>query len=189
MFSFTIEKWIPRFILNDKNGYALAKAIEAALKILNDTAEDGLALIDDYDAMPEWRLDELAWEFNCLYDYQADIELKREWIRNALSMHRLMGTPEAIREFLKAYFDDLVLEENWEYGGDPYHFRVLANGAWSESLKARTLAAIERAKNVRSVLDGMNAGERVNMGIESENTAIMRIPYPPCGTLYAGQWP
>ena len=38
MFTFDITKWVPRFLLNDKNGYALAKAIEAALQMMNDTS-------------------------------------------------------------------------------------------------------------------------------------------------------
>ena len=69
MFQFDIQKWIPKFVWNDRNGHALAMAINAGLKMLNDSAAVGLKLINDYDAMPEWRLDELAWETNCLYDY------------------------------------------------------------------------------------------------------------------------
>lgn len=90
MFQFDIQKWIPKFIWNDRNGHALAMAINAGLQMLNDSAAEGLKLINDYDDMPEWRLDELAWETNCLYDYNAPIETKRQWIKNALPFTNCM---------------------------------------------------------------------------------------------------
>ena len=128
MFTVDITKFVPNFLLADKNGYAIAMAFQAALQMMNDIISDGVDCVIDYDTMPEWRLDELAWELNCLYDYNADIEVKRDWIKNAIPYYRLYGTPQAITKYIGSYFDSIELEENWVYSGSPYHFRVTVDG-------------------------------------------------------------
>ena len=62
MFDFRIEDLLPAFLLADRNGYAMAKAVEAALKIMCSTVQTGLDIVKDVEQMPEWRLDEMAWE-------------------------------------------------------------------------------------------------------------------------------
>lgn len=153
MFTFEIERFLPKFILADKNGYALAKAIEAAVAYMNEKINEGANLISDYETMPEWRLDELAWEYNIPYDYSADVEIKRSWVSNVQSLSRLYGTPEGIRQYMAGYFEDATIEESWEYGGDPYHFRVIFPDSWTPEKVAWATKAIGIIKNVRSVLD------------------------------------
>lgn len=153
MFTFDVTKHVPRFLLEDKNGYALAKAIEAGVQMMNDTIQQGVNCIFDYDTMPEWRLDEMAWETGILYDYSAPVEVKRKWIENAMSLYSTYGTKGAVEEYLKAAFDTVTLEEWWEYGADPYHFRVTVTGEWSQANDDWAKKSIESVKNVRSVLD------------------------------------
>ena len=136
MFKFYVSRFVPKFILADKNGHAIAKAIEAAMQYMNKAIDTGVKCIYDFDTMPEWRLDELAWETNCLYDFHADVEAKRAWIRRAIPLYRLYGTPAAIYEYLDGYFDDIDVEENWQYGGDHYHFRVTVDGTWTPENEA-----------------------------------------------------
>ena len=155
MFTFNIEQWVPKFILNDKNGYAIAKAIEAAMQTMNDTVAEGLACIIDFDTMPEWRLDELAWEYNCLYDYNASIETKRNWIKNASRFYLTYGTPAGIVQYLQGVYGSVNVEEAAQYGADPYHFRVIVTGEWSQASDAWAQKAVEATKNVRSVLDNI----------------------------------
>jgi len=190
MFTFDIEKWVPKFILNDRNGYALAKAIEAGLQIMNDSIADGVKLINDYDSMPEWRLDELAWETNCLYDYNAPVETKRQWIKNVLPLYELYGTPKAIYQYIGSYFDKIDLQENWEYGGEPFHFRVTVEGEWTPENEAWARKAINTAKNVRSVLDSLRIGNTCLIGLSVESGVLAYITsYPMAGEDFAGQWP
>lgn len=81
MMEIVMERLFPKYLLNDKNGYALAKAIIKGMEIFIQTVQSGIDTVLDVDKMPEWRLDELAREYNCLYDYNEDIETKRRWIR------------------------------------------------------------------------------------------------------------
>ena len=190
MFRFDVEKWVPKFLMADKNGYAIAKAIETGIQIMNDTIEKGVDCIDDYDTMPEWRLDELAWETNCLYDYNADIEAKRKWIRDALPLYRIFGTPQAIYKYISGYFDSVDLEENWIYGGKPYHFRVTVEGKWTPENEAWTRKAIGTAKNVRSVLDSLRIGNKCFLALMAEGEVLARFNYPMTATdNWAGRWP
>ena len=153
MFQFDIAKYVPRFILNDKNGYAIAKAIEAGIQIMNDTIADGVKRVYDVDSMPEWQLDEMAWEYNIPYDYTAGIQIKREWVKNVQALSRLYGTPDGITEYMLGYFDQANIQESWEYDGDPFHFRMNFPDSWTPEKVAWATKAIQTVKNVRSVLD------------------------------------
>lgn len=169
MFEFNINKWVPKFILQDKNGYALAKAIEAGLQKMNDTIGTGVDLISEYDTMPEWRLDELAWEYNIFYDFSIDIDTKRRWIRDAVQSYSIYGTAEIIKRYLTAIFYSATVEENWEYEGDPYHFRIIITGQDNTGSAEIVQKTVEKIKNTRSVLDGIiyRSGESdalVNVG-------------------------
>ena len=120
MMELSIENLFPQFLLNDKNGYALAKAIEKALEIVCEKAQTGVNTVLDVEAMPEWRLDEMAWELGCLYDYTATLDQKRKWIRESTPLYAAYGTVQAIYNYLQGMFNETTVEECWEYGGDPF---------------------------------------------------------------------
>lgn len=185
-----INEIFPAFLLRDRNGYALAKAIEAGLSYMERVIEKGLACVMDCDTMPEWRLDEMAWETNCLYDYNADVEKKRKWIKDALPQYRLYGTPEGIYRYVRGYFDDIILEEWWEYGGEPYHFRITVDGNWTPEDEAWVRKAVGIVKNVRSVLDAFQIGIRGSLGMTAEGEVLARFTYPMTNEgQKAGTWP
>lgn len=158
---FDIRSIFPRFILRDKNGYALAKAIEAGLNYYLEKAREGLAAVQDVDSMPEWRLDELAWELNCLYDAAADIDIKREWVREAYKNARIHGTAEGVRQYLKTYFGESSITELGGTAGGAFLFDVNVSGIRSDENEAWIRAAVAKAKNVRSELRNIvyNGGE------------------------------
>lgn len=149
-------RMVPRFLSGQRTGLAMCRAIEVCMKAMCDAAEDGIRLIQDIDSMPEWRLDELASEWNCLYDYDADIDRKRYWLKNARALARIYGTPQAIYEFLEGAFSNVEVEEWPEYGAEPFHFRVtVSDTAYDAHKIAWAQTVIERVKNVRSVLDAV----------------------------------
>lgn len=170
-----IERLVPRFLLGDKNGYAMAKAIETGMKIFAERLREAQDTILNIDKMPEWRLDELAWEYGTLYDYSAEIDVKREWIRNAISMAAILGTPGGIYQYLRGYFDNVKIIE----GIEPYTFRLETVGDYSPELEAWALRAAEQAKNVRSVMDGLymyqsiSGQEEIGSGINAHITEMV----------------
>lgn len=189
MIQFDLSNLWPKFILRDKNGYALAKAMEAGLRYFLDRCQEGLDCTIDPDKMPEWRLDEMAWELNSLYDYSADISAKREWIKDAIPLYSIWGTPKSVVDYLSGYFDEVELEEFWQYGGDPFHFRVTLSGEWTNEREAWARRAIQTAKNVRSIMDALAAGAGAHIQIGAVQDGFWRFYYPMTGTLEAGTWP
>lgn len=190
MIDFTIAQLFPDFILADKNGYAMAKAIEKALQIVCNTAQTGIDNVQDIDKMPEWRLDEMAWELNCLYDYSADVEIKRRWIKDATPLYSALGTPQAVYNFLEGFFEQVELEEYWQYAGDPYHFRVTVSGEWNDTNEEWLRRAVATSKNVRSILDDIAVGSGTTIIVKGEGAVIARFPYGMTGTTrYAGTYP
>ena len=85
-----IARLVPRFILYDRSGYAMAKALEAGLMAFDRVIGDGVNCLLKISEMPEWRLDEMAWEYGCLYDEAAPVEVKRQWIENAVPMNSIL---------------------------------------------------------------------------------------------------
>lgn len=169
----------PQFLLNDKNGYAMANAIIVGLELFRYKLQEAVGIVLDVETMPEWRLDELAWEYGCIYDYTAEVEAKREWIRNAIGMHSVIGTPDGIRQYLSGYFEDARIIENWDFGGEPFTFRVETMGAYNGKLEAWSLQAADRAKNLRSNLDRLtmrmplrNAGS-INHAMKAQVTELV----------------
>ena len=188
MLTFNVTQYVPKFILDDRDGYAMAKAIDKGLKMMADAIREGVQCVLDVDAMPEWRLDEMAWELNCIYDYHAKIDTKREWIRDAIPNYRKYGTTKGIEDFLRGYFGEVEVNENWEYGGDPFHFTVTVGGEWTPETETWTRAAVETVKSVRSVLDAIRPGTKCFLAIETEAIA-RRFKYMRAGELTAGEYP
>lgn len=190
MIDFTIHQLFPDFILADKNGYAMAKAIERALQIMCSTIQTGVDNLQDIDKMPEWRLDEMAWELGCLYDHNANIETKRRWIKDATPLYSALGTPQAIYNFLEGFFDQVELEEHWQYSGEPFHFRVTVSGVWNDANEAWLRRAIEASKNVRSVLDNIAIGSGTTIKVHGEGGLLGRFAYnATSGEILAGTIP
>lgn len=190
MIAFRIDENIPRFIMEDKNGYAMARAIERALQIMCQTVETGLNTVLNVDAMPEWRLDEMAWELGSLYDYSANIEQKRAWIRDSMPLYSAYGTVQAIYNYLEGVFPEVEVEEGWQYGAPGFHFRVTVGGEWTGEKEAWALRAIEATKNVRSVLDDLAIGGQCNIVVRGQSGLYGRIYYPMTGPgLKAGTHP
>lgn len=190
MIDFDIRNLFPEFLLADKNGFAMAKAIGAGLKYMVSHVQTGLKVLQDVESMPEWRLDEIAWELGCLYDHNANIEAKRRWIRDATPLAAALGTPQAIYNYLEGYFDEVELEEYWQYGGEPFHFRVTVSGEWTAENEAWARKAIEASKNVRSILDDFSVGSGTKIIIHGEGEVMARYwPRMTGPTTLTGTYP
>lgn len=175
--TFNIERLVPRFLMADKNGYALAKAIERCFQIVAEAVQTGIDIIKDPAKMPEWRLDELAGELGCLYDYNGSIDQKRYWITNATYLYSVYGTPQAIYNFLEGYFNNVLVEEAWEYNGSPFHFRVTVSDASYNAEKiAWAQKAIMAVKNVRSVLDSVTIDSSSEIVVTAD-AEYFYVPY------------
>ena len=147
----------PKYLLADRNGYALIRAIAAADDYMTERITSAMQTLYDVEKMPEWRLDERAWEMNLeWYDYTADVESKRDQIRGARDYFDRLGTPYAVERAIADVWGEGKVEEWFEDSAEPYHFSVYTSntGALQENRK-KFLALLDKVKNVRSVLDNI----------------------------------
>lgn len=77
------------------------------------------------DTLPETILDILAVELRTpAYDGASPIDVKRELIKGTLNFYKKQGTPAAVNWIIRTVFGNGGVEEWFDYGGDPHHFRI-----------------------------------------------------------------
>ena len=123
--SIDLLKLLPAWMRSDKANIALADGI----KPVADTIAVDLKRLTRWntiDQMSEEQLDYMAWELNVLwYEPTATIEVKRELIKKSDLVYMRLGTKWAVRQVVEDILGNATIEEWWEYGGKPYHFRIV----------------------------------------------------------------
>ena len=154
--SISLVDILPSSIAGDEKVKAAAAALDDELTTVN-TATDRVRNLWNLDEADEDLLKTLAWGFHVdFWDDDFSKEQKIEVVESALALHMKRGTPGAIEHILQNILGGGIVEEWFEYGGRPFHFRVVSNaGAEDEKQDTQLRAAIEWAKNERSVLDAV----------------------------------
>ncbi len=115
---------LPTVLQNDPHMQALAVAIAAELEKL--AREPRLAQIyTRIDELDETMLDALAADFKVdWWRPEATLEEKRNALKMSWYVHKHLGTKSAIETAVADYLGTGKVEEWFEYGGHPHHFRV-----------------------------------------------------------------
>lgn len=102
-------------------------------------------------------VDELAWQFHCdYYDTNADIQTKKNLVKQSIKIHKTKGTPQAVIDLLHTAFpSDAILLEWFDYGGEPYHFKIITSNFEGYD-EEKFLKALNTVKNARSYLDAVD---------------------------------
>lgn len=112
-------------------------------------------LLTRVDELEEETLDLLAWELHIeWYDANAPVEVKRNLVKNSDKVHMYLGTPYAVEQVVQDYFGDGEVEEWYEYGGQPFFFRVVtSNTAVTTDLANQFTKAVESVKRKSTRLE------------------------------------
>ena len=147
---------VPKFIDADVNGHALANAIQAGLSRYRTDAIAAYNMLYNPDSMPEWRLDDMAWEWNMAwYDFSMPIEIKREMVKRAQAISRGIGTPGLLKYMMEAVFETVNILEWTDYeGGSPYYFKVEVGGNRAGDMEGWAQRIVEIFKPLSRVFDG-----------------------------------
>jgi phage tail P2-like protein len=116
---------LPFFMRGDEASAALSRAVN---KLVNEPGSrvNQLRVWDMVDDLGHAELDELAWELNIdWYNHEMSIEAKRLTIKAAPRIQERRGTKWAVEAAIGAVYPRSTVEEWWEYGGEPFHFRVI----------------------------------------------------------------
>ena len=120
---------------------------------------DRVRIISNIDGLDETVLDILARDFKVdWWDPEYSIEEKRRTLKGSWRVHKTLGTKAAVETAIRAIYPLTTVEEWFEYGGEPYHFRLNINITSDSGDKARQKRVLERLnfyKSLRSHNDGV----------------------------------
>ena len=187
---------LPPNLLADKKINAAARALDDELQKITAATRNAL-LLPRLDELSEEVIDLLAWQWHVDF-YEPigmDIETKRKLIKNSIAWHRIKGTPAAVEQVVSAVFDTSHVQEWFEYGGKPYHFKVITEDVTTDpNVLARMRRAINAAKNTRSWLETIEFILHLQDEEKAEDTHTIEVHktmierYPWRGRFFDGSW-
>lgn len=177
---------LPASIRDDPDVQAAAAAIDNELQAVTAAIPETV-LIARIDVLPEAVLDLLAWQWHVDF-YEPigfAIEKKRAVIKQSIAWHRKKGTPWAVEQVVGAVFANAEVEEWFNYGGDPYHFKIRTIDSL-QNAEAYTLLrrAIDVTKNTRSWLDSIQIEREIHTNFKigivngTGGQQTIGLPYP-----------
>lgn len=174
--------------LQDVQARALGAAWDKAFRRLVDYAERVSMTFAFVMELDEEMADHLCLSLD-IKGYKADLSLqkKRLLIRSALLNYSRMGTKAALEDAVGIIHGGTTVQENWEYGGQPYFFRVAVDAGQekvAEKPVGRLLDTIMEYKNARSWLQGITVdviepGSVYTGALPEMGTMLVIDPYRP----------
>lgn len=156
---------LPESIRSDPQVRAMSEAISSELRAVSAAIAETI-LLPRIDELAEEIVDLLAYQQHVDF-YEADLVLqqKRDLAKQSVAWHRRKGTKWAVEQVVSIIFQNAIVSEWFEYGGEPYFFRVETE----ETLKAETdldrlVRLIDATKNTRSWLENITIKRTINMG-------------------------
>ena len=161
-----LSEFLPQYMQSDDTAKAFEYAVQKQiLRVVNQIKT--LEIYTSINTQPEKVLDELGWQFNIPeYTSTLPIETKRNLIKTAILTHKQRGTPVAVERVVKDVFGDGYVEEWFNYGGEPYHFKVHTSNVSAGDEEAKLFESIiASSQNVRSYLEAVMIETVVNGAI------------------------
>lgn len=147
---------LPSVLRNDESMAALASSIA---KVLSGRVSEieSLLLYARIDQLPEELLDILAYDFKVdWWDADFTLEEKRRTLKDSWRVHRMLGTKAAVELAVSDAFGTGKVSEWFEYGGEPYHFKVsgIDPGKVQDGYAA-FLGLLRQVRRLSAVLDSI----------------------------------
>lgn len=155
---------------------------------------DRTRLFCDIDEASEEALDALAVELQTpLYKNDYPLTVKRQIVKNSMLYYIRSGTRGAVEELLADIYQGAEVEEWFEYGGEPNHFRVAIDISRTtvpvaEMTPAELESWLYSVKRASSALESLSYMIRHAITIGCKVEAFLQSP-PECGTLECGTYP
>ena len=118
---------LPEALRQDEQMQALAAGIAEVLAA-RPAEIDRLLIYPRIDELPEALLDRLAYDFKVdWWDAEYSLAAKRQTLKDNWQVHRRLGTKAAVEQAIAAIYPKTQVLEWFEYGGEPYHFKLEIN--------------------------------------------------------------
>lgn len=124
IYNISLLDLIPDSLKHDSNVRAICEALTPEVQaVANDIQQ--CVLLPRIGELPEKVQELLARQLHVdFYDGELSLETKRELVKNSVRWHKRKGTPGAVEELVSTVFGEGTVEEWFEYGGEPYYFKV-----------------------------------------------------------------
>lgn len=149
---------LPEVLRSDVSTQGLASAIAAELE--EAACKTNLATIyANIESLDEPLLDILVKDFKVdWWRGDASVGEKRQTLKDSPYVHRHLGTKAAVERAISDFLGTGVLQEWWEYGGKPYHFRIHdGNNAAIQAHVSEFLSVLRVVQRGSAVLDKISA--------------------------------
>ena len=118
------------------------------------------------ETAPDFVVDLLAKELRTQYYSDAlELDVKRGLVRNTLIWYMTAGTPAAVEELVAIVFGEGEVAEWFEYGGEPYWFKIKTNALMTEDMLSFFSDMIRRVKNTRSHIQAIEIHRTIEQTI------------------------
>lgn len=149
---------LPIALRTDPSVVALTESLAAVLA--DRTKEiDRLRIYPAIDKLDELLLDILAYDFKVdWWDLSYTLEEKRRTLKDSWRVHKTLGTKAAVETAISAIYPNTRVLEWFEYGGEPYHFKLdinITNDSIDSAKQKRVLERMNFYKSLRSHNDGV----------------------------------
>lgn len=187
---------LPQNLLADAQIYAAARALDDELQKVTAATRDAL-ILPRIDELSEEVIDLLAWQWSVdFYDELKSLAGKRNAVKQSIAMHRIKGTRRAVEIALHMVYTSGEVSEWFEYGGQPYYFRV--RFIEPENIRTedvdRVIRIINAVKNTRSWLESIGFTRHVptrlyhGTVISTNKTYRLMPPRPHDVTIRSGTY-
>lgn len=141
---------LPRNLTQEPAAQAFSAAVREGTRLLYKYTQV-CYIYCSIETAPEPVIDLLAKELRTQYYSDAmELDVKRGLVRNTLIWYMTSGTPAAVEELVAIVFGEGEVAEWFEYGGDPYWFKIKTNAIMTEDMLTFFSDMIRRVKNTRS---------------------------------------
>lgn len=149
---------LPPALQKDPSAVALAESMADVLSRRPEEI-DRTRLYPAIDRLEEPVLDTLADDYKVDW-WNADYALseKRRTLKDSWKVHKLLGTKTAVELGLRAIYPHTKVLRWWEYGGEPYHYRLdidITNDSIDSAKQRRVLQLLEFYRSFRDHNDGV----------------------------------
>lgn len=152
-----LMRTLPAPLRADPNAHALASAVADELASLFRQPSHAI-IYGRIDELDEAAVDALAVDYKIgWWRPDASLEEKRAAIKASWYIHKHLGTKSAIETAVADYFGGGKVEEWFEYGGQPYHFRIATeNNDAIITQYAAFMAVLNAVKRCSAVLEHLS---------------------------------
>lgn len=175
---------LPSSIGKDQTIQDISSAIQSHIDDVT-AAIPSIEILRRLDELPEPMLRMLAWEngvYSTEWQLATTVEAKRQLVNDSFELNKRRGTRWAVERVFEVLDIPASLEEWFEYGGDPYTFRINVLDIGESGITAAQIKLIEKLIDEYKPLRAHNTSINIALSVLKGTSA-----YVGCALILRGE--